>query len=937
MNVFDLVAKISLDPREYEAGLKKAGGQMKGLGNKMSAFGATMTKKVTMPIVALAAASVKSFNDVKKGLNIVTQKTGATGKALEDMHQSVKNLASDIPATFEEIGTAVGEVSTRFGIAGQELEDLSGQFVKFAKVNGTDVNNSIDTTQKALAAFGLEAKDASGLLDTMTKVGQDTGVSMDTLMNGLVQNGTALQELGLSIEQSVNLMGQLDKSGANSETVMQGLRRALKNAAKDGVPLDKALTDLQKSIKGGKDGMDGLTTAYELFGRSGDQIYGAVKNGTIDFTKLGDAVADAGGTLDKTFEATLTPAEKFQRTLNTLKTTGYEFGNTALSMLTPAIEKISQKAKELSEKWQNLDSGTKEMILKFMGIAAVVGPVITIVGKLTTAIGGLVKGIGGAVSGLTAMLSGTAGIGAVFGAAAVAVVAVVGAVAAYSAVLNAAAEKAYGFSDAEKKQFKALEETTEAYNKATEARDKAIEGVQNEYGRIESLRSEYNSYIDSSGKVKKGYEDRAAYIKGELCQALGIEEEELDKLIDKNGKLEQKISDVIAMKKSQAILEAGQDAYQQALEDEKNAAENLVPALKALDEKKAQYAQAEKEYQEKQAEYNKQMEHHGRVSQAYTDELDTARTKWLTMGEAVKKGEKTVEDYKNTLGDAHQTIKNQEGLMEAVAKKDYKAMEKYNKEQTEGIKTRLSATKDELEQQAQMYDENYKYLYEKRKGGDESITKTMVKEAKKRRKSALEEAGYTEKTWNSMQKKVSDSASKAQKNASSSSKKMKDDVNKSTSSMASNASTNSSKMATSVKKNADKAASSVKGAKKTIQDIFPINIGKTLTGKLVSIITEHKKDGNVTQRQSLSEFAKAYDTPWLFNSPTILAGDRGGTGGGEVMYGRNKLMRDVGDAVKKNASGNVTINLNYTAGQDANDMLTDIARGIKRYKMAGVI
>lgn len=312
---------------QVTASFEKAGGKLQAVGEKATKAGTALTKGVTVPIAAIGAGSMKAFQEVDAGLDIVVKKTGASGKALEGMQDTVKNIASRVPSDFETIGSAVGEVNTRFGVTGSKLEGLSEQFVKFAELNDMDVSNAIDSTQKALAAFGMDADDAGTLLDQLNVVGQNTGASMDTLLSGLVQNGTAFQELGLSAEQAATLMGQMETSGANSETVMQGLRKALKNATKEGIPLDQALRDLQTSILEGTDGMDGLTYAYDLFGKSGDQIYGAIKNGTLDFTALGGAAADAGGSVSETFENTLSPLEKFQMTMNSLKVVGYDIAS----------------------------------------------------------------------------------------------------------------------------------------------------------------------------------------------------------------------------------------------------------------------------------------------------------------------------------------------------------------------------------------------------------------------------------------------------------------------------------------------------------------------------------------------------------------------------------------------------------------------------------
>lgn len=361
------------------------------IGNSLQTAGRGMTRYITGPIVAIGAAATKSFNEVQAGLNIVTQKTGATGKELKAMQDAARNLAKTLPTDFETAGTAIGEVSTRFGVAGKQLERLSAKFVKFAKVNNTDVNTSIDQTQKALAAFGLNAKSAPKLLDAMTRASQKTGVSVDTLQNGLIQNGTALKQLGLNVEQAAGFMAQLDKSGANAETVMQGLRKALKNATKDGVPLNQALSNLQNTIKNGKGDVDGLTAAYELFGKSGDQIYGAIKEGTLDFEALTSAVDDSKGALDAVFEQTLTPAEKFQTTLNTLKDTGYQLGASLLEILTPALEKIAHGAEKVSAWWSSLDKDSQNMIVKIGLVAAAIGPLLVVIGKLSTGIGAIIR------------------------------------------------------------------------------------------------------------------------------------------------------------------------------------------------------------------------------------------------------------------------------------------------------------------------------------------------------------------------------------------------------------------------------------------------------------------------------------------------------------------------------------------------------------------
>ena len=407
-----LQAELKSMPNSIQAfgkDMQEAGDKVKGIGDGMKSVGEGFTKYVTAPIAAVGGLSVAAFNEVDAGLDTIIAKTGATGDSLEGFKGVFENLATSIPTDFETVGNAVGEVATRFQLTGQELEDLTGYFIKFADVNDTDVTSAIDNTQKALSAFGLDASSATGLLDTLNTVGQNTGASMDTLLSGLIQNSTAFQEMGLSAEQAAVFMGQMEMSGANSEAVMNGLRKALKSAAEDGIPLNEALATLQDTILNGTDSMDGLTAAYDLFGKSGDQVFAAVQNGTLSFTELGTAATDSSNSVAEAFDAMKDPTDEATMAMNQAKLAGAEIGQTLLEIAAPAIEKVADIIKELKDKWDSLEPSTQENIVKFGLVAAAIGPVIAIAGTLISTLGTIIS-VGGtvvsAIGGIVAVLGG---------------------------------------------------------------------------------------------------------------------------------------------------------------------------------------------------------------------------------------------------------------------------------------------------------------------------------------------------------------------------------------------------------------------------------------------------------------------------------------------------------------------------------------------------
>jgi TP901 family phage tail tape measure protein len=370
------------------ATLKETGSTMQEVGGRISGVGESLSKGVTAPIAAIGAASLAAFSEVDSGLDIVEQKTGATGDALEEMNQIVKDLATEIPTDFETAGSAVGEVNTRFGLTGQALDDLSAKFIKFASLNDTDVSTSVDNVSSVLNAFGQSTNDAGNLLDALNATGQATGISMDTLANDLSQNAAQFKEMGLTAQEAAGFMGMVEMSGLDTSTAMAGLKKAMKNAADDGISLDDAMKNFSETMNSNASDTDKLSAAYDLFGsKAGAAIYNAVQTGKLNLDDLSGSLGDFAGSVDNTFNETLDPIDQFQMTLNSLKEVGADIGNSLATVLQPVLQDISAALQRFADVWNSIPAPVQETIVKIALVAAAVGPVLIVVGKLITSVG----------------------------------------------------------------------------------------------------------------------------------------------------------------------------------------------------------------------------------------------------------------------------------------------------------------------------------------------------------------------------------------------------------------------------------------------------------------------------------------------------------------------------------------------------------------------
>ena len=393
----------------HSAQLKEWGDKLQSVGGKMKDVGGDMTKYVTAPIVGVGAASVAAWKEVDEGLDIVTKKTGATGDALQDMQDRTRNIAKTIPTDFATAGTAIGEVNTRFGLTGDALEDLSVKFIKFAELNDTDVSTSIDNVQSMMAAWGVETEDAGLMLDMLTKAGQESGVSVDTLSQQLMQNKTALDDMGLSLDESVDLLANCSKNGIDTSSMLAGLKKAMQNSAKEGKSSAEAFAELQEQIVNAGSDAEASQIAMELFGnKAGPAIAEACRDGRLSLEDLGYAMGDLEGTTEETFDGIQDPLDQMTPIINTLKDTGAQIISDLGPTIVDILGALAEKVSALNEWWMSLDESQKNIIFTIAGVLAAIGPVLSVVGTLITTIGSLMS-IAGALAPVIAVLTGPVG------------------------------------------------------------------------------------------------------------------------------------------------------------------------------------------------------------------------------------------------------------------------------------------------------------------------------------------------------------------------------------------------------------------------------------------------------------------------------------------------------------------------------------------------
>lgn len=406
--------------KNHAGQLKDAGDTLTNMSKTTGSIGNALTKNVTAPIAGIATASVAAFSQVDAGMDTIVTKTGATGEALESMQNIAKDIATTIPVSFEDAGAAVGEVNTRFGATGDQLQELSTEFLKFAEINGTDVSSSVDSVQKAMAAFGNSADDTQSVLGVLTSVGQASGISIDTLTSDLTANATAFQDMGLNISDAAGILSDFELSGVDVSEAMKGLKKAQIEAADSGQSMSDVL---QRAFSSSGDAVD-------IFGsKIGVQLYDAVQNGTVsveDFCTGSDTnLSDFASTVDDTFAATEDPIDKFKTALNKLELIGANIIETSGPLIEQVADTVLDVLTRVSDAWNGLSPGMQNFIIHAALVAAATGPMISVVSTVTGKMGDLFTGLSKVADGSKTFSSLLSGIGGPVGLAITAIAALI--------------------------------------------------------------------------------------------------------------------------------------------------------------------------------------------------------------------------------------------------------------------------------------------------------------------------------------------------------------------------------------------------------------------------------------------------------------------------------------------------------------------------------
>lgn len=453
---------FTLFMKAFDEGTDKTGEYMKRIGS-------TMTRYVTMPIVAGATASVKAAVDWESAFNGVRKTVDASEAEFSALEALIKDIAL-------ETGTSS---ITLAGIAeqGGQLDvpiEMMEKFIRTIEALSVSTNLNADEAAVDLARImnimGDSYDDFDRLGDVIVHLGNNAATSegeIVALATRMASAGkaakmttpevfaisAALSSVGITAEAGGSTMAQvLSKVTKEVAHFSDGTENKLDRIAQiSGVSADEfAKAWAEKPAKAFEMFLTGLGNINEedenlilildeldMAGIRESNMLKALSSAQDESRGTTGLLTDALNLAEKAYSGVNDEGEEWSAmqdeanirheeaaaNFNKLKEAVFQLGDTIGRKLLPHITPIVVKLTDWIDSLSELDDETWDNILKLMGYAAVFGPVISAIGngliwtaKLKDAFGTLkgTEGVGGAIEAMAG--AGGSGTGGLIGA-----------------------------------------------------------------------------------------------------------------------------------------------------------------------------------------------------------------------------------------------------------------------------------------------------------------------------------------------------------------------------------------------------------------------------------------------------------------------------------------------------------------------------------------
>ena len=243
------------------------GEKLKTVGDNVTNVGKKFMP-VTLGVVGLGTAAVKTAADFDSAMSKVAAVSGATGSDLEALDK-----AREMGEKTKFSASEAAEAMNYMAMAGWKTEDmLSGieGVMNLAAASGEDLATTSDIVTDALTAFGLTAKDSGHFADILAAASSNANTNVSMMGETFKYCAPIAGALGFSAEDTAEAIGLMANAGIKGSQAGTSLRTIMNNLSGDVTICGSAIGEVTIATTNADGSM--RDHSYASFGKTGTEI-----------------------------------------------------------------------------------------------------------------------------------------------------------------------------------------------------------------------------------------------------------------------------------------------------------------------------------------------------------------------------------------------------------------------------------------------------------------------------------------------------------------------------------------------------------------------------------------------------------------------------------------------------------------------------------------
>lgn len=235
----DVIANTS----KAEQGVKSFGDKLNNAAKTMRSVGTGMTAALTLPLLGIAAASLKSAAEFEQNMNILQQVVDASASGMEAMQAQALSLGATTVFSAGEAAEAMVELG-KAGMNTEQIMAAIGGVLSLAAAGGVSLAEAANLTAAALNAFGLEASEANRVADLFAATANASSADINDLGAGMRAAGFAFNLASQPIENlaaSLAILTNVGLTGSDAGTALKNAFMRMMNPTAEATALMQEL------------------------------------------------------------------------------------------------------------------------------------------------------------------------------------------------------------------------------------------------------------------------------------------------------------------------------------------------------------------------------------------------------------------------------------------------------------------------------------------------------------------------------------------------------------------------------------------------------------------------------------------------------------------------------------------------------------------------